>query len=140
MNAQTRLVLGIVGGFVIGALFVGSAVAIPRLVGAMHSGARSAYSMMTGEARSNGYDRAFIDEVNRFMDSYRSSDGSVDIGRMQYDLARSESASGASCGSAGRSGRSSDDGQGYGSEYGTGSGNGPGSGYGYGTGMMGWGY
>lgn len=89
MTTRTGLILGVVVGFVLGALFIGTAFAISRAIGfAMHPGAPPAYSMMSGFGRGEEYGRSSAREMNRFMDSYRDADGSIDFDRMHRDVAR----------------------------------------------------
>lgn len=86
MNAQGKIMLGVIGGFVVGALFVGSAFAAPGILGAMHYGSRPGYSMMGGYGWPAGYDRSSLEEMNRFMNDYRDANGTIDIDRMRDDV------------------------------------------------------
>lgn len=87
MNTHTRLWLGITAGFVLGALFVGATFAVSSMMRSMHGGG---YYTMAGYGPSAGYDPGFVEDMNSFMDSYRSSDGSIDFDRMHSDASRSQ--------------------------------------------------
>lgn len=103
MNTQVRFALAIVASFVVGALFVGSAFAVPRVLSATRSDVRSGYSMMSGYERPISYSDFSAEEMNRFMDSYRDSAGAIDFDRMHRDVTSGEVDS--PCGSGGAAGQ-----------------------------------
>lgn len=83
MNTKMKIAAGVLAGLVAGVMLVGTAVAAPRM---MAGTAYSGYAMMRSFATSQASDRPSIAEMNRFMNRYRTSDGSIDYNRMHSDV------------------------------------------------------
>lgn len=83
MNTKIKIATGMLAGLVAGAMLVGTAVAAPRL---MAGTAYNGYSMMGSFDAPATLGRPSIAEMNRFMNRYRTSDGSIDYNRMHSDV------------------------------------------------------
>lgn len=83
MNTKIKIALAMLVGLLAGAMLVGTAFAVPRMMSLTTDGA---YRMMRGFDARDTLARPSAADMNRFMDSYRTSDGSVDYSRMYADV------------------------------------------------------
>jgi hypothetical protein len=84
MNTRIKIAAGVFAGLVAGVTLVGTAVAAPRM---MTTPSFYGYEMMRAPSTSSISDRPTIAEMNAFMSSYVTADGSIDIGRMRSQVA-----------------------------------------------------
>lgn len=85
MNVYTKLAVSVIGGLLVASALVGTLVAVPHMLGQNTFGPGT---MMGGQAFSRGVDQSEFEDMQGFMDQYRTPDGRVDIDRMHDDLAR----------------------------------------------------
>ena len=87
MNTRMKIAVGVLAGLVAGVMLVGTAFAVSRMMVAAYTGG---YQMMQGYDGRGTNARVSIADMNRFMDRYRISDGSVDYNRMYADVTSGE--------------------------------------------------
>jgi hypothetical protein len=111
MNTKIKIAAGMFAGLIAGVMLVGTAVAAPRM---MATPTFYGYGMMRTTGSSSVYGRPTVAEMNAFMSSYVTTDGSIDMNRMRADVTSDkitppclDSASEASKGTSARSERTS---------------------------------
>lgn len=85
MNVYTKLAVSVIGGLLVASALVGTLVAVPHMLGQNTFGPGT---MMSGQVFSRGADQSEFEDMQGFMDQYRTPDGRVDIDRMHEDLGR----------------------------------------------------
>jgi hypothetical protein len=83
MNTRTKIAIGIVGGLVAGATLVGTAFAAPAVMTAVTG---SSYGMMGAYRTVASTSVPTFADMQRFMDTYRTPDGRLDVTRMHADV------------------------------------------------------
>jgi hypothetical protein len=83
MNTKIKIAAGMFAGLIAGTMLVGTAVAAPRM---MTTPAFTGYGMMRSFDTSGTFGTSVLDEMNSFMDQYRTANGSVDVNRMHTDV------------------------------------------------------
>jgi hypothetical protein len=84
MKTTTKIAAGLIAALVAGVLFLGTAVAAPRMVAAPAFGG---YGMMRSLNTSGTFEVPTFAEMRTFMNRYRTAGGSIDVTRMRADVA-----------------------------------------------------
>jgi hypothetical protein len=84
MNTSIRIAVGMFAGLIAGTMFVGTAVAAPRMMAPPTYGG---YGMMRSLITSDALDIPAVAEMNSFMERYRGVNGMIDVKLMHADLA-----------------------------------------------------
>lgn len=83
MRTKTKIAVGVLAGLVAGVTLLGTAFAAPRMLA---NAGFSPYSMMRSFETSGTFRYPSLSSMLSFMDGYRKSDGSIDLGRMHADV------------------------------------------------------
>lgn len=85
MNTRTRIAVSVIAGLLVATALVGTAFALPRVLGRTAFGPNG---MMGAPAFSRTADRPDIEEMQSFMNQYRTADGRIDVNRMRDNVTR----------------------------------------------------